>query len=253
MKYVDLGVAPYKDEKKRKKKKIIKFSIVTLLLGIVLYGGYLFYWPISQLISEIIHHPGIVFSLIRDPLGDLDSTNGRTNILLLGIDKRENTPFSYTDSEGIVHKNGFLTDTIIVLSVGKERKDAAMISIPRDTWVEIPGWEDYSNSAAKINSVYSVGNIQDYPGGGLELAKKVVSANLGVPIHYSIRVDFEGFRNTIDTLEGIEVNVDKTFDDYSYPIEGKEDAVCLNGAFFCRYEHVHFDAGVQKMDGETVV
>ena len=253
MKYIDLGAPSYKDKKKEKRKKAVKFTIAALLLGIVLYGGYLFYWPISQLIKEIINHPGIVFSLIKDPLGDLDSTDGRTNILLLGIDKREGTPFSYKDSEGVVHKNGFLTDTIIIVSAGKETKDAVMISIPRDTWVEIPGWADYSSSAGKINSVYSVGNIQDYPGGGLELAKKVVSKNLGIPIHYATRIDFEGFRNTIDTLEGIEVKVDKTFDDYSYPLEGKENAVCSNGSFSCRYEHVHFDAGLQKMDGETAL
>lgn len=253
MKYIDLGAPKYKDEKKEKKKKIVKFTIAALLLGIVLYGGYLFYWPISQLIKEIINHPGIVFSLIKNPLGDLDSTNGRTNVLLLGIDKRESTPFSFKDSEGVVHKNGFLTDTIIVLSVGKETKDAVMISIPRDIWVEIPGWDDYPDSAGKINSVYSVGNIQDYPGGGLELAKKVVSKNLGIPIHYSTRIDFEGFKNTINTLEGIEVQVEKTFDDYSYPVEGKENSICSDGSSSCRYKHVHFDAGLQKMDGETAL
>ena len=253
MKYVDLEVPSYKDEKKEKKKKIVKFTIAAILLSIVLYGGYLFYWPISQLIKEIINNPGIVFSLIKDPLGDLDSTDGRTNILLLGIDKREGTPFSYKDQEGITHKNGFLTDTIIVLSVGKETKDAVMISIPRDIWVEIPGWGDYLDSAGKINSVYSVGNIQDYPGGGLELAKKVVSKNLGIPIHYATRIDFGGFRNTINTLEGIEVKVDKTFDDYNYPVEGKENAVCSDGSFSCRYKRIHFDAGLQKMDGETAL
>lgn len=253
MKYVDMGVSPYRDEKKEKKKKIVKFSIAAFLLGIVLYGGYLFYWPISQLINELINHPGIVFSLIKDPLGNLESTNGRTNVLLLGIDKRETTPFSYNDSEGVTHKNGFLTDTIMVMSVGKETKDAAMISIPRDTWVEIPGWDDFPVSFGKINSVYSVGNTQDYPGGGLELAKKVVSKNLGIPIHYSTRIDFEGFRSTIDTLEGIDVKVANAFDDYSYPVEGKETALCSDGSFSCRYKHVHFDAGLQNMDGEKAL
>lgn len=249
MKYIDIGVPSYKDEKKEKRKKAVKFTIAALLMGIVLYGGYLFYWPISQLIKEIINHPGIVFSLIKD----LDSTDGRTNILLLGIDKREGTPFSYKDQDGVEHKNGFLTDTLIVVSAGKETKDVVMISIPRDTWIDIPGWGDYPDSAGKINSVYSVGNIQDYPGGGLELAKKVVSKSLGIPIHYATRIDFEGFRSTIDTLEGVEIEVDKTFDDYSYPVAGKENAVCSDGSFSCRYKWVHFEAGLQKMDGETAL
>lgn len=254
MRYVDLGVAPYKrDQGNNRKKKILKFGIAALLLGIVLYGGYLFYWPISQLINEIFRHPGLVLSFIRDPLSDLESTDGRTNVLLLGIDKRSSVPYSYKDSQGTTHKGGFLTDTIIVLSVGKETKDAAMVSIPRDTWVDIPSWDNFSGGAGKINSVYSVGNTQGYPEGGLELIKKVVSQNLGIPIHYAIRIDFEGFEKTIDTLGGIEVTVDKTFDDYQYPVEGQETATCSDKTYSCRYRHVHFDKGPQKMDGKTAL
>lgn len=253
MQYIDLGTTSYRDEKKIRRKKLIRFGIIALLLGIVIYGGYLFYWPISQLINEILHHPGIVLSFIKDPLGDLESTNGRTNVLLLGIDKRSYSPYSYQDSQGNVIKNGFLTDTIIVLSVGKETKDAVMISIPRDTWVEIPEWDSFPGGAGKINSVYSAGNTQDYPGGGLALIKKVVSEKVGVPIHYALRIDFEGFKKTVDTLDGVEVKVDRAFDDYLYPIEGRENAVCSGGSLSCRYKYVHFEAGLQKMDGEKAL
>ena len=253
MKYMDMGMSPYKDTKKAKRKKLIKFGTSAFLVGVVLYAGYLFYWPISQLISEIISHPGIVFSLIRDPNAELNSSNGRTNVLLLGIDKRAAAPYSYRDSTGAVQKNGFLTDTIIVLSVGKETKDAVMISIPRDTWVNIPGWENVSASSGKINSVYSLGNTQDYPGGGLSLAKEVVSFRLGIPIHYAVRIDFEGFKKTVDTLGGIEVDVERAFDDYRYPIDGKENEVCVDKLSSCRYTYVHFDKGSQTMDGEKAL
>ncbi len=244
-----MGMSPYKDTKKAKRKKYIKFGIAGFLAAVVLYSGYLFYWPISQFISELINHPGIVFSLIRDPNAELNSSNGRTNVLLLGIDKRGAAPYSYQDSTGAVQKNGFLTDTLMVLSVGKETKDAVMISIPRDTWVDIPAWENVSASSGKINSVYSLGNTQDYPGGGISLAREVVSSRLGIPVHYAVRIDFEGFKKTVDTLGGIEVDVKRTFDDYRYPIEGKENEVCLDGLESCRYTHVHFDKGVQTMDG----
>ena len=248
MQYVDLGVNPYKYKKNSKRKKYIKFGVSALLLGLILYGGYLFYWPISQLIGEIINRPGIVLSFIKNPSGKIESTDGRTNVLLLGIDKSADVPFSYKDSQGITHKNGFLADTIIVLSVGKE-KDMVMVSIPRDTWVDIPSWENVSASSGKINSVYSVGNIQEYPGGGLELSKKVVSDIIGVPIHYAARIDFKVFKQIVDTLGGVEVRVDKTFDDYKYPIDGKEEVNCSSGDFFCRYTNVHFDEGIQTMDG----
>src|SRR3972149_7335585 len=188
MRYVDLGVIPNKNRQKTRKKKIIKSAIVTLLLGVTLYSGYLFYWPLSKLINEIIHHPGSVLSFIQNP-GELESEDGRTNVLLLGIDKRANVAYSYKDYQGIVHQNGFLTDTIIVLSVGQETKDAAMISIPRDTWVDIPSWDKFPGGAGKINSVYSIGNTQDYQGGGLQLIKNVVSKKLGITIHYAVRID----------------------------------------------------------------
>ncbi len=62
-------------------------------------------------------------------------------------------------------------------------------------------------------------------------------------------VDFTGFKEIIDTLKGIEVCVEHTFDDNSYPIPGKEAAIPLSA----RYEHLHFDAGCQTMDGETAL
>ena len=253
MKYIDLGIVPNKNRQKTRKKKIIKFGIVTLLLGVVLYSGYLFYWPLSRLINEIIHHPGSVLSFIQNPSGELESEDGRTNVLLLGIDKRTNVAYSYKDSQGVVHQNGFLTDTIIVLSVGRETKDAAMISIPRDTWVDIPSWDKFPAGAGKINSVYSIGNTQYYQGGGLQLIKDVVSKKLGITIHYGVRVDFEGFKKSIDTLDGVDVKVDRAFDDYQYPVEGKEQATCSGGSFSCRYEHLHFDSGLQKMDGKKAL
>ena len=253
MKYMDMGVPSYINKKKTKRRKIIKFSLATVLVGVLIYSGYLFYWPISQLIGEIINHPGIVLSLIRNPNSELESSNGRTNILLLGIDKRSGSPYSYKDSNGVVRKNGFLTDTIMVLSVGKETRDAVMISIPRDIWVEIPSWYSIPATSGKINSVYSLGNTQDYPGGGLALIKEVASSKLGVQIHYALRIDFEGFENIINTLGGIEVDVDKDFDDYNYPISGKEDAICDDGIISCRYQHLSFKKGVQFMDGEKAL
>lgn len=67
-------------------------------------------------------------------------------------------------------------------------------------------------------------------------------------------VDFTGFSRVIDLLGGIEVNVERSFDDYKYPIAGREKDLC-NGdkEFKCRYEHIHFNSGLQPMNGETAL
>ncbi|OGY23691.1 MAG: hypothetical protein A2126_02500 [Candidatus Woykebacteria bacterium GWB1_45_5] len=250
MRHIDLGVLPPSSlEKQRKKKKIAFFLAGLLLVAALGYIGYAFYWPISSLIGEIFKNPGAVLSFFREPSGELRSSGGKTNILILGIDKRANVPYSFVGPAGREEHNGFLSDTIIVLSVDLNSKQTSLISVPRDTWVSMPGWEGLFPSQGKINSAYSLGNTYGYPGGGLKLAERVVSDHLGVPIHYGVRVDFEGFKKTIDTLDGIDIVVDKTFDDYQYPVEGKENASCPNGTFSCRFEHLHFDAGNTHMDG----
>jgi anionic cell wall polymer biosynthesis LytR-Cps2A-Psr (LCP) family protein len=97
-----------------------------------------------------------------------------------------------------------------------------------------------------------------------------VSKILGQPIDYGIRIDFAGFVKAVDMIGGLDVVADNTFDDNIYPIEGKEADPCgkteadikaftdtasasaeQNLAIFfpCRYQHVHFDKGLNHMDG----
>jgi LCP family protein required for cell wall assembly len=255
MKYVDLGTGPtISIEKKRKRrKKLILLGVG--LVSVVLIGvfGYAFYWPLSSLIGEFLKNPGIALSFFRDPSGQLKSTNGKTNFLILGIDKRSNVPYTYVGPNGEQERNGFLSDTVIVASVDLETKKTSLISIPRDTWVSVPEWKNFPASEGKINSTYSLGDAYSYTGGGLKLAEKVVTKHLGIPIHYGVRVDFESFKKTIDTLGGIDITVEKTFDDYKYPVEGKEIANCSGGGFYCRFEHIHFDKGKTHMDGATAL
>jgi anionic cell wall polymer biosynthesis LytR-Cps2A-Psr (LCP) family protein len=93
----------------------------------------------------------------------------------------------------------------------------------------------------------------------------------GLPIHYFVSIDFSGFKRIVDILGGVVVNVQFTFDDYYYPIKGMEDDSCgrteedvealsatmsgelLERQFECRFEHLHFDKGVQTMEGETAL
>jgi len=164
----------------------------------------------------------------------LQETEGRTNVLILGLDTRS--------------KGGLLnTDTILVGSFSLTEGDPVLISIPRDLWVNFE-----TGGVGKINSAYALaatagGSIDEEK--GVAAAEAVVERVLGIPIHYWAIVSFEGFTDIVNTVEGINVCVDTTFDDYSYPVPGKEAALPLSA----RYEHLHFDAGCQEMDGETAL
>ncbi|OGY30449.1 MAG: hypothetical protein A3F35_01865 [Candidatus Woykebacteria bacterium RIFCSPHIGHO2_12_FULL_45_10] len=248
MQYVDLGVLPRR-KGSSKLKKTLKWTSLAFLVAIVFYASYIIYFPAAALLKEIFKHPSSALSLVKNPEGTLKGDNGRTNFLLLGIDKRDNVPYSYTLGGGTAAKNGFLSDTMMVVSLDQKSSEVATVSIPRDTWVRIPSWPGHSAAFAKINAAYSYGETENYPGGGEELAKNIVSEVLGVPIHYVTRVDFAGFKKAIDDLGGIDVNVETGFDDYNYPAQNI-NVDCYKVACL---KHVHFDAGLQHMNGEKAL
>lgn len=156
---------------------------------------------------------------------DLKETDGRTNILILGSDKRT-----------VGNVTSILTDTMLIASIGKVENDLVMISLPRDLWVKHPTGGYFS----KINAVYA--------NGGSEETKKVVEEVLGIPIHYYAVIDFNLFKETINILGGVDVNVENAFTDYYYPVEGKEDAPVEE-----RYETLVFEQGLQHMDGDRAL
>ncbi len=169
--------------------------------------------------------------LVINPTTQLEGEeNDRINILLLGMGGKN-------------HDGGNLTDTIILLSLKPSTKQAAMISIPRDMVAP-----DDNGVWRKINSVNAYAE-KDQEGSGGKAVCDTLSSLLDEPISYYVRADFEGFVNIIDEVGGIEVYVENAFDDYTYPIAGREDAA----DYYSRYEHLHFDKGWQKMDGATAL
>lgn len=220
-------------------KKVI---FVLLIIGIIAFFGVK--WVLDQThLSPIVSH-----AILHTQEPQIKNSNGITNILLLGIG-------------GGVHDGPNLTDTIILVNLNQNTKKITMVSIPRDLWVP--------DLQGKINTAYSDG--QDNGGKGLVLAKATVQKLLNQPIDYSFRIDFSGFEKAVDLVGGLDINVDRTFDDYAYPIEGKEDASCghtdqeiadwSNQAtpssdlefFPCRFMHLHVDKGQQHMDGTTAL
>ena len=154
----------------------------------------------------------------------------RINFVLLGMG-------------GPNHDGANLTDTIIVGSFKPSTKRLVLMSLPRDLSVPIAGY-----GWRKINSANALAEAKE-PGSGGQATADLIGEILEIPIHYYFRVDFAGFVKIIDDLGGIEVEVDNTLDDYSYPIMGEED----NPDYYSRFEHLHIDAGQQTMDGELAL
>src|SRR5260221_5652864 len=129
------------------------------------------------------------------------SDPGRVTILLLGIDQRKG------------EKGPFRTDTIMLLSIDPIRKTAAMLSIPRDIYIHIPGF----NRANRINEPSATGEIAQYPGGGPALAVKTVQSLVGVSIKRYLVINFDVFDTVIDAIGPIKVCPTDAIHDDQYP------------------------------------
>jgi LCP family protein required for cell wall assembly len=206
---------------KRSPKRAILFGG----LGVVLIGflvGLYFLTRVTNLFSGI-SVPRVDVNG-QEISGSNVNGNGRVNILLLGLDSRPGTP------------DGTRSDTMIIVSVDQSAKTASMLSIPRDLWVDIPG-----HGSNRINAAYFFGD-QDKPGiGGPPLAKETVARNFGIQIHYFAQVDFAGFKDVIDAIGGVNIDVKKPLIDNEYPTEDYG------------LKRIFVPAGIQHMDGTTAL
>ena len=132
-----------------------------------------------------------------DPAGSQVLNNGQetVNFLLIGSDRRPG--------------GSFRTDTMVIAVLRPNDGQVSLISIPRDLWVYIPGWENQ-----RINTAYQHGISVDYPGGGPELLKETIQYNLGIRIDHTAMVEFDGFRQIVDTLGGVDVPVSCPYTDW---------------------------------------
>ena len=147
---------------------------------------------------------------------------------------------------GGAHDGPNLSDSIVVANYNFKTNKLTTISIPRDIWSET--LED------KINSAYAYGEAKKPNLGGFILSKAEVEAIVGLPIQYSAVIDFEKFKELIDFVGGIDVQVDNSFVDKKFPITGKENDDCGGDeTFACRYETISFSKGKIHMSGETAL
>jgi LCP family protein required for cell wall assembly len=116
----------------------------------------------------------------------------RITILIMGLDYRD-----WESGTGAPR-----TDSMMLATLDPVARTAGMLSIPRDLWVEIPGFEHN-----RINTAYFLGESYNLPGGGPELAMKTVENVLGVPVDFFAVIEFSAFERMIDEIDGIEVLV----------------------------------------------
>ncbi|MCA9901786.1 MAG: LCP family protein [Ardenticatenaceae bacterium] len=148
----------------------------------------------------------------------------RVSILLLGIDQR-------CEDVGPSH-----TDSMMVLTIDPVGLSAAVLSLPRDLWVEIP-----DIGVDRINQANYWGEFYEYPGGGQALAVQTVETLLGVPIDYYVAVNFDAFVEVVDLVGGIDIDVPEAIDDPDYPDR------CYG------YDPFSIDVGEQHLDGENAL
>lgn len=173
-------------------KITLKRSVVALALLVLLIGGWVggkFAYNAHKLFGGNI-------------LGILKTTKlkgedqGRVNILLAG---------NSADDAG--HNGGTLTDSIMLISIDTKHNKAFMLSIPRDLWVELP-----SGGHQKINAAYPDGQStkyseSGYPSGGMGELEQIVSENFGLPINYYALVNYAAFKDAVDAVGGIDINI----------------------------------------------
>ncbi len=121
---------------------------------------------------------------------------GRVNILLAG---------NSADDTG--HQGADLTDSIMIVSIDTVHHNAFMLSVPRDLWVAVPG-EGYH----KINYAYVAGQNDDfsqsgYPNGGMGELEQIIEQNFGIPINYYALIDYNAFKQAVDAVGGIDINI----------------------------------------------
>ena len=157
-------------------------------------------------------------------------TGDRVNLLVMGFG-------------GSGHDGAYLTDSMVVMSLLPQSHHTTLISVPRDLWVQIPPG---SGQYHKINAAYEYGsNNNAKPADGGNAAAAKISLVTGLDVKYWLTINFQGFREFIDSIGGIDVYVPDSFT-ANYPAN---DDPNINPNWI----KVHFSKGMQHMNGETAI
>ncbi len=214
--------------------KILLWLIILVLLGAIAYGAFFLYKlnaltnkvNIYQKPENLLNTIASIAQIAKNSSSELKSTDGeRINILLLGI-----------AGKGKPGQN--LTDTIMIANINLKTNQVALLSLPRDLYVTVPD----SNWQTKINAVFQAGlnnakNESDAMKPLLQTIKDVTSLD----IHYYAVLNFDGFKQIIDAVGGVNVTNERDIYDASYP-----------GANYS-YETFDLKKGFQHLNGDLAL
>lgn len=215
-----------------KRRRIIKRVLIGLVIILVLIGGWIAYKTLTAS-SNIFK--GNIFGLVQSqPLKE--DANGRSNILIMGTSE---------DDPG--HAAGYLTDSMMVMSIHQKNKTIDMFSIPRDLYVQY-GMACNSGYQGKINEYFSCVN-QDMKSKSAEeqrlaQTRKFVGEIFGMDIQYAVHVNNTVIKEAVDAVGGVDVDVQGS--------NGADGVLDRNFDWRCQYKCylVKYDNGVHHLDGK---
>lgn len=182
-----------------KAKYLLRAAIIFVISGVLIYGFLLGKAYLKA--RNILKGGGTGAAALQenvDPHLLKGEGDGRVNILILG-----------RGGEG--HEGPDLTDTLLLASIDPISKEAAIVSVPRDLWVQVPGYGQMKINSVFANAKYAAqykGKTDDQAEeAGLATIQSQVATILGVPIHYHLIVDFAAFQEAIDAVGGVDVDV----------------------------------------------
>lgn len=195
-------------------------GVATIVAGLILVLG--LFWIMISLVKSL-DFGSVVFSFGKELKKD---TAKQTNFLLVGVG-------------GAEHDGSNLTDTIIIASLNEKDHSVKMLSLPRDLYID-----NKEIGGQRVNKLYDtyLNQYDDDSALALDKLAEEITAITGVPIHYNIKVDFNGFVKIVDALGGVDINVEKRIYDPYYP---RGETIY--------YETFILEAGEQHLDGKTAL
>lgn len=176
-------------------------------------------------IDVTAHPPG---TAVPTPVPLFPKSEAITNIILLGND--------------VETAQGGRTDSLILVSINRDSHTVTMLSLPRDIFVVIPGWQ-----MTRINLALPHGHGSEYPGGGGALIKDTIEYNLGIPVDYYARIGFNGFKEAVEAVGGIELVVNCPLTDWQLIAPDLDPEVEEN------WQQFTLLPGVQPVDGDLAL
>lgn len=235
---------------------LVSLLLATLVGGLVyvekVLGGIRNFGPFKELTAEEIaalesqegadSYEG---SLVSDDMNLVDSkeetitySDDIINILLIGQDTRD-------------AKQKGLTDTLILVTVNTQTKRLVMTSFLRDMWVQIPSKDGTGTYGQRINTAYPVG--------GLKRLTDTLNLNFGLKVDHSIEIDFSGFKQVVDALGGVEIELTAAEakhmnDQYGWGSRLSEGLRNLNGEEALAYARIRYiDNDIQRSNRQRTV